>query len=168
MQTEDMSGLSNMLSHRHDSNSIKLCITCSPGGHWLEAERAAERLSCDRFYVTFYNPRLEQAARTKRVYFVMHARRNPFAQFWNMCQSLWILLRERPHIILSTGAGVTLPTCLLGKLLGAKLIFVESGGNVYTPSLTGRILYPFSDLFFVQWEPLAAHFPKAIYGGPLL
>ena len=163
-----MSGLSSMSNRCRYSGFIKLCITCSPGGHWREAERAAERLLCDRYYVTFYSPRLEETARTKRVYYVVHARRNPLAQFWNMWQSLWILLKERPEVILSTGAGVTIPTCLLGRLLGAKLIFVESGGNVYTPSLTGRLLYHFSDLFLVQWEPLMVHFPEAIYGGPLL
>lgn len=147
----------------------KMCITCSAGGHWVEAERAASLLDCDRYYVTYYSARLEEERREKRVYFVAHcSRRRPLLILVNAWQSLRILLRERPDVILSTGADVTVPTCLLGKLLGARLIHLESAGNVRTPSLTGRLVYPFADLFLVQWEPLKKHFPRAIVGGPLL
>ena len=165
MPTEDISGL----NQKPDATpKIKLCITCSSGGHWLEADRAASLLDCDRYYVTFYTPRLEEERHTKRIYFVTHSKRNPFLFLVNAWQALRILLRERPDVILSTGADVTVPTCVLGKLLGAKLIFVESGGNVYTPSLTGRLMHPIADLFLIQWEPLKRHFPKAVVGGPLL
>ena len=157
------------MSGADSDRGIKLCVTCSGGGHWLEAERAASLLDCERYYVTFYTPRLEQERRTKRIYFVAHAsRRHPLLFLVNAWQSLRILLRERPDVILSTGADVAVATCLLGKLLGAKLVFVESGGNVYTPSLTGRLMYPIADLFLVQWAPLRQRFPKAVVGGPLL
>jgi len=134
----------------------------------LEAERAASLLDCDRYYVTYYTSRLQEEREAKRIYFVTHNKRNPFLFLVNAWQSLRILLQERPDVILSTGADVTVPTCVLGKLLGTKLIFIESGGNVYTPSLTGRIIYPLADLFLIQWEPLKRQFPRAIMGGPLL
>lgn len=63
---------------------------------------------------------------------------------------------------------MTVPTCYLGKLFGAKLVYIESGGNVYTPTLTGKLMYPIADLFIVQWEPALKFFPKAILGGPLI
>lgn len=159
----------NGLSRKTDaSGSIKLCITCSSGGHWLEAERAAGLLDCDQYYVTFDTPRLEQERLAKRIYFVAHNKRSPLLFLVNAWQSLRILLRERPDVILSTGADVTVPTCVLGKLLGIRLVYVESGGNVFSPSLTGRLMYPIADLFLVQWEPMTKTFPKAVVGGPLL
>ena len=165
MPTEDISGLNQKPD---TAQKIKLCITCSSGAHWFEVERAASLLDCDRYYVTFYTAHLEEERRTKRIYFVIHNRRNPFLFLVNAWQSLRILLQERPDVILSSGADVTVPTCVLGKLLGAKLIYVECAGNVYTPSLTGRVMYPIADLFLVQWEPLKKHFPRAIMGGPLV
>ena len=150
------------------SKQIKICITCSPGGHWSQAGRDTSLLGCERYYVTYYTSRLEQESKARRIYFVVHNRRSPFLFLINAWQSLRILLKERPDVILSTGADVTVPTCILGKLLGVRLIYVESAGNVCTPSLTGRILYPMADLFFVQWSPLKKRFPRAILGGPLL
>ncbi|NPA90797.1 MAG: hypothetical protein GXO55_05045 [Chloroflexi bacterium] len=83
-------------------------------------------------------------------------------------QSMWILARARPQVILQSGPGLAVPLSLLGKLLGARVIYVENGARVRHPSLTGRIMYRFADLFFVQWPELQEHvFPNAIYAGML-
>jgi hypothetical protein len=59
--------------------------------------------------------------------------------------------------------------CIISRILGSKLIYIESGANISKPTITGRILYPFANLFIVQWEEMLRHFPKAVYGGgPLL
>lgn len=80
----------------------------------------------------------------------------------NAWESLWLLRRERPHFIISTGADVAVPTLILGKIFfRCKIIFIESAGDV-TPTLTGRIVYPFCDLFIVQWPEKLHHFPKAV------
>jgi UDP-N-acetylglucosamine:LPS N-acetylglucosamine transferase len=83
-------------------------------------------------------------------------------------QSLWILLRVRPAAILSTGPAVAVPVSISGKLLGARIIFVETGSRVKTLSLTGRIMYRWADLFFVQWPQLKEVLPHAIYAGRLV
>ena len=70
--------------------------------------------------------------------------------------------------VINTGGGMSIATSLLGKLLGAKLIYVESGARVSTPSRTGKLLYKYADLFIVQWKPLLKVFPDAVYGGVLL
>jgi len=168
--TTQIEGTAGLKQRANANRRTKICITCSAGGHWLEAERVASLLKdCDRYYVTYSTPRLEEQHHDECIYFVAHcSRRRPFLILANAWQSMRILLNERPDFVLSTGADVTVPTCVFGKLLGAKLIFVESGGNVYTPSLTGRLMYPIADLFLVQWDPLKKHFPRAIVGGPLL
>jgi UDP-N-acetylglucosamine:LPS N-acetylglucosamine transferase len=83
-------------------------------------------------------------------------------------QQLWVLLRVRPKAILSTGAGIAVPVSVFGRLLGVKIIHVETASRVHTLSLTGRIMYRLAHLFFVQWEPLKQEYPKAIYAGRLL
>jgi UDP-N-acetylglucosamine:LPS N-acetylglucosamine transferase len=86
----------------------------------------------------------------------------------NATESLIILLKSKSDLILSAGPGSAVPLCVLGKLLGKKVIFLESWSRVYNPSYSGRLVYPFSDLFFVQWPEIKKEYPKAIYAGRLL
>ncbi len=83
-------------------------------------------------------------------------------------QSLWILLRVRPAAILSTGPAIAVPVSIIGKLLGVRIIFVETGSRIKALSLTGRIMYRWADLFFVQWPQLADKLPRAVYAGRLV
>ena len=83
-------------------------------------------------------------------------------------ESLGVVLRVRPTAILSTGPAIAVPVSIVGKLLGARVVFVETGSRIQTLSLTGRIMYRWADLFFVQWPQLAKGLPRAIYAGRLV
>ncbi len=76
-----------------------------------------------------------------------------------------IMLKERPDFIITTGALIAYPFCVIGKLMGVKIVYVESFARVKRPSLTGRLLYDFSDLFIVQWEDMLKLYPKSVLGG---
>ena len=80
-------------------------------------------------------------------------------------EQLIIFLREKPDIILTTGAGLVIPTCLYAKLFRKKIIFIESFARMDDLSKTGKFLYKISDLFIVQWESLTKKYDKAIFGG---
>ncbi len=79
--------------------------------------------------------------------------------------SLAALLRERPDAVISCGPAVGVPPCLLARLLGMRVIFVETGSRVRALSMTGRIVYRFADLFIVQWPQLQERYPKTVYAG---
>ena len=79
-----------------------------------------------------------------------------------------ILYKEKPDVILSTGGGVTVPLCFLGKLLGIKIIYVESLARINGPSLTGRIIYLIADLFLIQWKSLQKYYKNAKYWGRVI
>lgn len=76
--------------------------------------------------------------------------------------------------VLCNGPGTCVPLCAAGLLLGVLglkrvlIVYVESICRVETLSLSGKILYYFSDYFFVQWAPLKDKYPKAIYLGRLV
>ena len=80
-------------------------------------------------------------------------------------KALGILLKEKPDFIITTGALIAYPFCVIGKLMGIKIVYVESFARVKRPSLTGRLLYDFSDLFIVQWEDMLKLYPKSVLGG---
>ncbi len=83
-------------------------------------------------------------------------------------ESLWILFRVRPAAIISAGPAIAVPVSILGKLLGARVIYVESSSRISRPSLSGRIMYRWADLFFVQWQQLQEKLPRAIFAGRLV
>ena len=83
-------------------------------------------------------------------------------------ESLRVLLQVRPSAIVSAGPAIAVPVSILGKLLGVRIIFVESASRVTMLSLSGRIMYRWADLFFVQWPQLAEKLPRAIYAGRLV
>jgi beta-1,4-N-acetylglucosaminyltransferase len=83
-------------------------------------------------------------------------------------EALRVLLQVRPSAIVSAGPAIAVPVSILGKLLGVRIIFIESASRVSTLSLSGRIMYRWADLFFVQWPQLAEKLPGAIYAGRLV
>jgi UDP-N-acetylglucosamine:LPS N-acetylglucosamine transferase len=120
-----------------------------------------------RFIATFRREDTEKLA--ERVYYLIDPKRNPFKLLMNFLQSLWVVLRERPSVVITTGAGVVVPLCIIAKLLGAKIIYIESFARITSKSLSGILLYPVADLFFVQWRQLLEKYGnKARYGGTVV
>ena len=137
----------------------KTCLIYSPGGHFSELQKSLVGIYFKKkYHVTFST----STARKSKKYYITHTQRNFFRIILNFFQSFRILLKEKPKLIISTGADVTLGTIILGKLFfSARIIFIESGGNVTKPTLTGRVSYYFADLFIIQYKELLKFYPKA-------
>lgn len=147
---------------------MKVCIVSSCGGHLTEvrALRAAYE-AYDHFYV-LNDLALLPADMHGNTTFIAHSERD-----WRFLLNLWeafrILRKERPNVILSTGAGPVVPFALIGRLcFGTRVIFVETITRINAPSLTGRIMYRLAHDFFYQWESLRRFFPRGTFGGHLL
>lgn len=84
--------------------------------------------------------------------------------FW---ESLRVIRRTKPEAILSAGPGMAVPISMLGKMLGKKIIFVESWSRVYKGSTSGKIIYRFADVFFVQWPEMKSVYSRGVYAGRL-
>ena len=148
---------------------LKICVACSAGGHLTEAMELLPALGIhERFFVTFEREQSKEVLKKEKVYFVIDPKRNPKRLVQNFRQSAKILRKENPDIILTTGASAAVPLCYAAKILGKKIIFVESLAAVTNPSLSGRAVYPIADLFIVQWKGLMRYYKKAVFGGPLI
>lgn len=88
--------------------------------------------------------------------------------FRNIRLARRVIRRHRPEAILSTGAGLAVPFFLVGKLSGCRLVYVESVTRIETISLSGRLVYPLADRFFVQWPQAAERKRRALYSGSVL
>ncbi len=82
-------------------------------------------------------------------------------------EAIKILSKSDSVAVISAGPGIAVPISYVAKLFGKKVIFLESWSRVWSPSRTGKLIYPISDLFFVQWPELKKVYPKAMYAGRL-
>ena len=161
----------------------KICLICGPGGHLDEMLSLIDVFKgTDFFFMTVDATTSINLGVIARTYYFRN--RFPYGDKITQIKVLFftffylilisvaqfrILLKERPSIIVTTGGDETIPACYIGKILGAKIICVESITRIYYPSGTGRILYPISDLFLVQWESLLKKYGKrARYFGRIL
>ena len=83
----------------------------------------------------------------------------------NVFKSLYIFVKEKPDVVITTGVMAMIPICMLVKLSGKKIIYIESFAKVTSPTKTGQFIYKYADQFYVQWEPMLKYYPNAIYLG---
>ena len=150
-----------------EPKKLKICVACSTGGHLVEIKQLRSVYEKhDFFYFTFAGGVADELKKDERVRTIPNiVRHNPISWIVGAFMSFWHVLSEKPDVVLTTGAGVVVFYCIIARLLGAKLIFMESMAHVEKPTLTARMLYPFSHLFLVQWPQLLTVFPKARYAG---
>jgi UDP-N-acetylglucosamine:LPS N-acetylglucosamine transferase len=149
---------------------MKLALVCSSGGHLTEMTLLLPALEeYEYFFVTYRCLRTEALAERERLYLVSFIGMNPLKMAVAFMHAFFILIKERPDVVLSTGAQIAIPFCWLGKLLGARVVYIESWCRVHSHSGSGPLVYPVADLFLVQWpDALHAYGPKARYEGGLV
>jgi UDP-N-acetylglucosamine:LPS N-acetylglucosamine transferase len=149
-------------------NRPSALVVGAGGGHLTEALLATDGLIIPRIIVTFRLPHTNSTLYNEICYYIVDPHKSLLKFLINSVQSLVIVLKVRPSVVINTGGGISIACSLFAKLLGARLIFIESGARVRSPSRTGKFLYRFSDLFIVQWKSLLSFYPDAIYGGTLI
>jgi len=148
----------------------KICLAASAGGHLSQLRKVAEAWAgLSTFWVTTGRMVSGSLGENSKVYAVGECNRDhPFRLIAVLSRCIFITLRERPDVVISTGAAPGCLMCLLGKLIGAKIVWLDSITNVERLSLSGRLVRPFADLFLVQWPELIAKYPKAEYVGAVI
>jgi UDP-N-acetylglucosamine:LPS N-acetylglucosamine transferase len=144
-------------------DKLRICLVASSGGHVSQLLKLAEGWrEYETFCVTTTDVVREKLQKYGKVYIVGECNRgHPLRVVLVLMRCINTILRERPDVVISTGAAAGCIMCLLGKLLGAEVVWVDSITNVERISLSGRIVVYLADLFFVQWPELA-HRPKNV------
>ncbi|GMQ72777.1 PssD/Cps14F family polysaccharide biosynthesis glycosyltransferase [Tetragenococcus halophilus] len=143
---------------------MKVCLVGSSGGHlahlyllkpiWRDMER---------FWVTFDKEDAQSTLKKEKKYFCYFPTNRNLK---NLMKNTWlafkILKKEKPDLIISSGAAVAVPFFYIGKLFGAKTIYIEVFDRIDNSTLSGKLVYPITDRFIVQWEKMKKVYPKAI------
>lgn len=147
----------------------KLCLVGSSGGHlthlymlkpyWQDKER---------FWITFDKEDARSLLKGEVMYSCYYpTNRNLKNLIRNTFLAWKILKKEKPTLIISSGAAVAVPFFYLGKLLGAMLVYIEVFDRIDKPTMTGKMVYPIADKFIVQWEEMKKVYPKAVNLGSI-
>jgi UDP-N-acetylglucosamine:LPS N-acetylglucosamine transferase len=149
---------------------MKVCLVSSSGGHLFQLYALkAWWQKVDRFWVTFQKADAASLLGGETVYRAYGpTTRNIKNLIRNFLLAFRILLKEKPDLIISTGAAVAVPFFYVGKLLGCRLVFIEVYDRVDSPTLTGRLVYPITDAFILQWPEQKKYYPKGRLIGQLL
>lgn len=150
-------------------NKIKICLVGSSGGHLTHLYMLKPFWeNKDRFWVTFDKEDARSLLKDEKMYSCYFpTNRNIKNLVKNTFIAFRTLSKEKPNIIISSGAAVAVPFFYIGKLLGAKLIYIEVFDRIDKPTLTGKLVYPIVDKFIVQWEEQKKVYPKAINLGSI-
>ena len=148
---------------------MKICIAASAGGHLTEALQLKEVWKAKKhFFISDKRINAIDLSKKEKVYLITSARRNLANLLKSFNETRIIFSKEKPDVIISTGAEIGFPALMLGIILGKKVIYIESIARINSPSLTGKLVYPFVKNFYVQWPEGKKFFPKAKYVGAVI
>ncbi|SDL26795.1 MULTISPECIES: PssD/Cps14F family polysaccharide biosynthesis glycosyltransferase [Streptococcus] len=148
---------------------MKICLVGSSGGHlahlnmlkpfWKDEER---------FWVTFDKEDARSILKDEKMYSChFPTNRNLKNLIKNTFLAIKVLKKEKPDVIISSGAAVAVPFFYIGKLFGAKTVYIEVFDRIDKSTVTGKLVYPVTDKFIVQWEEMKKVYPKAINLGSI-
>lgn len=147
---------------------MRIVFAASSGGHYeqlMMLKPLMERHdSCVVTEKTSYNAKSDI-----RTYYMVQVNRKEILfipkMIINSFRAVRIIFKEKPDAIICTGVLAMIPLCLIGKMKGCKLIYLESFAKVTSATLSGKLLYKYADRFYVQWESMLDIFPNAVYKG---
>jgi Oligosaccharide biosynthesis protein Alg14 like len=142
----------------------KVLLVASSGGHLLQLLQLADLWPRERrHWVSFRKSDAVSLLAGERVTWAHHpTNRNLPNLLRNFAVALPLLRQGDVAAVVTTGAGVAVPFALAGRLLGVNVVYIESMARITSPSLTGRLVYPFADTFIVQWPSLLRFFKRAL------
>lgn len=148
---------------------VKICLVGSSGGHLTHLYMLKDFWkNKDRFWVTFDKTDANSILKDEKKYYCYYpTNRNIKNLIKNTVLAIKVLRKEKPDLIISSGAAVAVPFFYIGKIMGAKTVYIEVFDRIDKPTMTGKMVYPITDKFIVQWEEMKKVYPKAINLGSI-
>jgi len=149
---------------------LKISLAASAGGHLTELLRLSDCWAGHEIHsLTTGDVAMATLGRYGEVSVVGECNRlQPMRVLKVFLQCIKVILKRKPDVVISTGAAAGCMLCFLGKLRGAKVIWIDSITNVERISFSGRMVRYIADLFLVQWPELADRYKNVEYVGAVI
>ena len=156
-------------SQMKKKDEIKVCLVGSSGGHLTHLYMLKPFWKDkNRFWVTFDKEDARSLLEGEKVYPCYFPTNRSIKALIKNTKIAWdVLHKEKPDLIISCGAAVAVPFFYIGKMMGAKLVYIEVFDRIDKPTMTGKMVYPIVDKFVVQWEEQKKVYPKAVNLGSI-
>lgn len=144
---------------------LKVFAVASIGGHWVQLLRIAKALEKE-FDVVYMSTHEKCATMVEgRVYYSMNdfSRWDFYKMFPELLHSIYIICKEKPSMVITTGAAPGLVCLFAAKICGIRTVWIDSIANVEHISFSGRIASKFASRIYTQWPSLAGN--KVIFAG---
>ena len=152
-----------------EKKNVKVCFAASSGGHYEQILMLKPLMEKYDSFIITEETLYKTTVKGERTYFLSQVNRKEKSfiprMIANTFKSLSIYRKEKPDIVICTGVLAMIPICLIAKISGKKLIYIESFAKVTSATETGKLMYKFADQFYVQWEPMLKIYPNANYLG---
>lgn len=152
-----------------DDKEVKLCFAASSGGHYEQLLMLKPLMEKYDSFIITEETAYKSKVKGHKMYYMKQVNRKEKSFIpriiSNTFRSLKIYRKEKPDVVICTGVLAMIPMCLIAKLHGKKLIYIESFAKVTSATLSGKLLYRFADQFYVQWPQMKEIYPNAIYLG---
>ena len=148
----------------------RVLFAVSSGGHLAQAITLEPWWrNLERLWVTFDTPDAVSVLAEEQTVWAYHPTTRNIPNLLRNSWLAWkVMRRYHADIVISTGAGVALPFFVLARLKRIPTCYIEVYDRVNTPTLTGRLCRPFSDLFLVQWPEQLDLYKGSVLVGRLL
>lgn len=146
----------------------KILAIASGGGHWAQLMRLRPAFAGHDVVYASVGPGYAQEVAPARFREVGDANQwNKAALLRLAVRVAWVVFRERPDVVISTGAAPGFFGVYFGKKLGARCLWIDSIANAEALSLSGRLAGKHADLWLTQWPGLAGTEGPAYRGSVL-
>ena len=148
----------------------KICLISSSGGHFEQLLMLQKLNDKNKTFIVTEKTKYNKSDK-KINYFVNQVNRKEILfipkMFLILFKSLYIFLKEKPDVIISTGVLCAIPMLFIGHIFKKKVIYIESFAKIDSPTMTGKLIYKkhIADRFYVQWESMKKYYPDSIYLG---
>ena len=161
------------------ASQMHLLVMLGEGGHTKQCLRLVDLLGTSHFRYSYVLVSGDRLSRDRirvpgpmyRIVRPGNTKSHPLTRLvklpFCMLQAAIMLARARPDAVLSTGPGMAVPVSLFARVIGCRVIYVESCSRVRSLSSSGNFMRHIADLFFVQWQDLLPSVPGAVFAGRL-
>ena len=135
----------------------KVLVIASSGGHLTEALCACNHVD---EIVLVSTKALVNDDKVKKIYTILSTQKNPFIHFFNIFYAFYVIAKERPRTVFTSGGPIALPFALICKFLPLRFVYLDTLSRVVELSNTGKFIYKYKlyNEFISQWQAVAREY----------
>ena len=155
---------------KNKKGKLKICLAASAGGHLtqlLSVEKSWQ--SHNVVYISTLPVVEAKLSQRGKTYIIGECnRQHPVKSLLVLLRCIKIVFKERPDVVISTGAAPGFLFCAMAKFCGARIVWLDSIANTERLSMSGRMVRPFADLVLTQWPELTRKYRNVEYTGAVI